>query len=142
MNPTKKSILTGEALLKQKQGFLDRIHKLLFTQTTMQYDPCAAILLEMKNLELQEQVDTITTRLEKLRKQYLVEFEAESKEANEKMGSLIMIGKSLAGKEPIAISTKIQELIAELTPRPEQEHFNDVFYELQSHINFFKKKVK
>lgn len=137
MNPTKQNILTGEKLLAQKQGFLDRANA--YTDN----EPVGVrLLVDMKKVELEEQVATITQRLEKLRKQYIVEFEAESKEANEKMGTAIMLGKRIDGKEPVAISGKVQELIEEVKTCEDQERKNDIFYELQGHIKFLKEKVE
>ena len=142
MNQTKKNILVGEKLHAQKQDFLNRINNMrsFVLPSTSFSDAGIQLLLDITKVELEDHIANISDRLAKERKRYIIEFEAESKETNENIGKMVIIGSQYAGKDPLAITDKIQELIAEYKTQPEQERKNDIFYEISDHIKILKPK--
>jgi len=136
MNPDKKIIIEGERHLKQKEELLEKIDSVSGNEDAI------SLLLNIKREELAEQVVTINKRLEKVRNQFIISFEKESAEANEKMPIAIMLGQKYVGKEPTEISSAIQMLIAEYKEGNwDQERKNDIYFAL-CHITFFQTKVK
>lgn len=137
MNPQKKLIQEGERHLAEKKAFIERIKACKHV-----VQPGVDILVDIEKAKLEEAVATINARLEKLHKEFLVSFEAESAEVNQKLGGALMMASQLAGKEPLAITEKVTELAAKLKTEEDQEAKNDLFYAMMSHVNFIKQKVK
>ena len=142
MNPQKALIIEGERHLSEKKGFLEQIEK-LSKGNWIGASVAESILLQIEKVKLKEAVTLIEQRLVKLNKEFLVSFEKESQEANEKMPTAIMLGQKYVGNEPMAISSEIERLIAEVKAgEMDQERKNDVYFELFRHINFFKNNIK
>ena len=137
MNPQKKLIQEGERHLAEKKAWIQKIEEVRNLS-----DPGVTVLLDIKQSELKEDVDTIRHRLEKLQKEFIQSFEEESAEVNQKLGGALMMASQLAGKEPLAITEKISQLAEKLKTEEDQEAKNDLFYAMMQHVNFIKTKVK
>lgn len=142
MNPQKKLIQEGERHLAEKKHFLEKISRALELENKTNPHTGVMVLLEIEHAKFQEAVATITQRLEKLQKDFLQSFEAQSAEVNQKLGGALMMASQLVGKEPLAITEKIGVLAAQLKTEEDQEAKNDLFYEMMGHVNFIKQKVK
>lgn len=134
MNPTKQKILQGEVLLKENQKYEEQV---------MGAGSFEAMKLALGFL-FQERILNLQSRLAKLKEQWAVEFEKESVEANSRFPAVLANAKKYIGREPKAVSAKIQAIIRlhESGDGIEQEKKNDDFYELIEHVRFFNTKVK
>ena len=135
MNQTKNQILQGEALLEKDKKILLGVLK------PSEYIPNLKAALQYL---FEERVHNVENRLAGLRKKYEVEFERESSECNSKLSEVIVMAKKLVGRDPVAISAKIEAILKKYdgTMPSDQEERNDDFYELLGHIDFFHKNVK
>ena len=135
MNQTKNQILQGEALLEKDKKILLGVLK------PSEYIPNLKAALQYL---FEERVHNVENRLAGLRKKYEVEFERESAECNSKLSEVIVMAKKLIGRDPVAISAKIEAILKKYdgTMPSDQEERNDDFYELLGHIDFFHKNVK
>lgn len=134
MNPTKKKILEGEKLLETDKKFASEI-------ASGQDSPFKGALLHIFN----ERIHNVESRLTQLRSQWAVEFEKESAEANTRMPALLATAKEYIDKQPIAVSSKIEEIInrhENLNYNRDQEQYNDDFYELIQHVRFMNSQSK
>lgn len=133
MNPTKKQLLIGEKLLAENQKYEEQV----MSSTSFE-----ALKLALGFL-FQERILNLQSRIAKLKEQYAVEFEKESAEANSRMPAVLANAKKYVGKEPKAVSDKIEAIIERhTTATVDQEQKNDDFYELIEHVRFFNTKVK
>lgn len=135
MNSTKQKILMGEKLLAENQKYEEQV---------MGAGSFEALKLALGFL-FQERILNLQSRLVKLREQWAVEFEKESAEANSRMPAVIVNAKKYVGKEPKAVSDKINAIIKHYEDEGQthdQESRNDHFYELIEHVRFFNTKVK
>lgn len=141
MTTTQESIQTGEKLLATYTGILTKIEEAIKPNPSILP---AAVLLEIEKINFSERVAKIKERLEILQKKHLNEFEIDSKNTNLNIDALVERAKRYIGKEPLGISEKIQEAVAkwEAVEFMEQGEKNELFVELEGHVNFFKKKLK
>mgnify|MGYP001575303896 CR=1 FL=1 len=134
MNPTKQKILQGEQLLKENQKYEEQV---------MSASSFEALKLALGFL-FQERILNLQSRLVKLKEQWAVEFEKESAEANSRMPAVLANAKKYIGREPKAVSDKIEAIVVGYTENAsaDQEKFNDDFYSLIEHVRFFNTKAK
>ena len=134
MNPTKQKILQGEQLLKENQKYEEQV---------MGASSFEALKLALGFL-FQERILNLQSRLIKLKEQWAVEFEKESAEANSRMPAVFANAKKYIGREPKAVSDKIEAIVVGYTENAsaDQEKFNDDFYSLIEHVRFFNTKAK
>lgn len=145
---TKESIQVGERLLDGYKKMMERMND---AQTI---DEVLACLRDIEKEKLNERIVNIEAKLAPLRKQYLVEFEKQSAEANMRIDSVIKEGKKWDGKEPLTITN---ELMNEITSFElynmdangqkddrvmPQEMRNEIYSKIVGHLNFLKNKVK
>lgn len=135
---TKQTILEGERLLQLQNDFLRRINTV---SVLFDVKEALLILLAIEKTKIHERAATIEKRLAELGKKHLVEFEKLSAEANMKMADTCKNAGNYVDREPKGIADRVKAIIGfyEENPHMEQDEMNDLYTELNGHINFLKK---
>ena len=139
MTPTKETITTGEALLAKYNGLIKEIDDAGDVTLVL-----LRVLAKIAKSEFSERIDSIQKKLSALNKQYMIEFEKDSAVANKNINSIILKARQYIGKEPLGVSSKIDEAVKKIEADQfmDQEVKNDLYFDLAAHIDFFKNKVK
>ncbi|MEK6877979.1 MAG: hypothetical protein AABY22_00145 [Nanoarchaeota archaeon] len=97
-----------------------------------------AFLLDIQKMESEDRIKNVESRLNSLKKDYIIQFEKDSAECNMNMEDVIKVVDKWIGKEPLGITDQILPLIALVRPFMDQERKNDIYSELKGHLNFLK----
>lgn len=140
---TKESIQAGEELLKRYQSIVDASEG-KYSIAPMTIEDKINILLAIEKDKLVERIKTISGRLVPLKKQYLLEFEMESAEANLRAESIVSQLRGFFGKEPKVITEQVENEINNhnLKENLSQEERNEFYGRMKGHLNFLKTKMK
>lgn len=134
----KEQLIQGNAILQSCKDMLTKITEL---EQNKNDKATLEFLLDIQKLEFEDRVKNTEARLEQIKKQFLIEFELQSAEANSKIEVVIFDAQKYIGKEPKNITDKIQPLIDmwdASKPYMEQEKKNDLYFELKAHLKFLK----
>lgn len=100
-------------------------------------------LCEIQRDALSDKIASGEAHLEKIKKEYILQFEKMSAECNMHMDKAIEEAKKHVGEDPIEITSKISDAILSweaIKDDPDQEIKNNIFYELSNHLDFLKNK--
>ncbi len=141
---TKDKISFGEKMLKEYSDMLDTIKLLEWNKNDFN---SIMFLLNVQRLEYESRVDGVKSKLEKLKKEYVVEFEKDSSETNVKIQDVVAESKKYIGKEPLGVTDEIKPLTDKFTDNKgwmdmSQEDRNGVYFKLKSHLYSIKNKMK
>ena len=137
MSPLKQHIHEGEELLAKYQHIIRRI------DTAPEEPVGIKVLLDIEKIQLEKKITNIEGKLSQARKQYMEEFEKDSAECNLRMEEILSKAKKYLDREPKGISDKLSELIKRwefAKDDIEQEEKNDIYFEVEGIIGFFKKQ--
>ena len=139
MSTLKQHIQRGEEVAGKYRDLIERMDTA--STDTEKID----ILLVIEKIRFKERMINIEDKLFKSRKQYVEEFEKDSAECNLRMEEILSKAKNYLDREPKGISDKLSELIKRwefAKDDIEQEEKNDIYFEVEGIIGFFKKQKK
>lgn len=146
---TKQNLANGEEALKQVTDTLTALAEIDDALGTPLPDDAQGratkFLISIQLIEFESRKQTITIKLAKLRKEYVLEFEKQSIEANNHMPTVIAQAKPFIGKPPLQITELIAPLIEYCEEHGDditQEDRNEVYFKLKGHVNFMQKTYK
>lgn len=132
---TNPEINFGINLIEQQKQNLQKIKSFLQTP----YSPEAVkFLLELENDRIEQQINENEKRLKNLKLKTILQFEQDSAICNMNIDGLINDCEKFIGKEPLAITEKLEPLINDYHDDLEQYQKNDIFAKL----NFLLKQIK
>lgn len=136
---TKQSIEYGENLLREQRSILEKI---ILLQESKDDKRTLEFLLEYLRLDLEGKADESEKKLERLRKQYEVEFEKNSYVVNSQIDWLVSNVSDWIGGEPVSVTDRVSDVVAAYEKEKagmSQEQRNEIYFELKRHYDFLTK---
>jgi len=93
-------------------------------------------------LDLEGKADESEKKLERLRKQYEVEFEKNSYVVNSQIDWLVSNVSDWIGGEPVSVTDRVSDVVAAYEKEKagmSQEQRNEIYFELKRHYDFLTK---
>lgn len=143
----KDDITEGQTLLDKYKRIIGGIaslpHPTQEGEATMQdhHYKATLLVLDVESIKIAERIPQIEEKLTAKRKEYDLEFEKASAEANTKMHIVINEARQHFDKELVGVTSKMKELVAKYEAGVEQEEKNEIYDSLKSH-NVFMRKAK
>lgn len=138
----KQQIAQNEEKLKQYREFIDTIDLLIETKDDKK---SLEFLLKIQFLEFTGRIERGEKQQELLKKQRMVEFEAESAEANLRIDRMAVELSKWIGKDPLGVTCKIEPLVKAYEAERDgisQERRNELYLEMRGHWEFLTKTYK
>lgn len=135
MTPLEQEIKEGENILA---GYSEALEKMRALEEKKDDKAMLHFLVEIFRADYEGKCLSVATRLARLKKDQVFEFERRSAEANMNIEKILTRTKEYVGKEPKSVTSKMEALYLEYKPFMEQGRKNEIFFELKGHIDFLK----
>lgn len=136
MTQLEQEIKQGETILAEHKEALSKMKHL---EEKKDDRAMLLFLVDIFKADYEGRCLSVETRLARLKKERLLEFERMSAESNMNMSKVLTRAKEFFGKDPKSVTAKMESLYHEYKPFMEQERKNEIFFELKGHIDFLTK---